>query len=213
VSVGFLGAGTPFYQYYTDFVALYDAISFAHPTFARLLLPPTSMRYAPDYRRLLWNDYAHVLKTIRVEPADVVVGELGEYLWPVEGDAQMLGAYLRALVKGSGNGGGGGAVQGFLRLVATHHVACSIWPDLREGGGAAEQSREERAEKLLRVVVDQGDSEVVREVVSYRQTREGRVEVSPGCFELGEDMKRGRLKFVERVGGEAFARGVEGLLI
>ena len=38
-----------FYQYYT--VALYVAISFSLPLFGRLLLPPTSMRYAPasDY--------------------------------------------------------------------------------------------------------------------------------------------------------------------
>jgi hypothetical protein len=199
VAVGFLGAGTPFYQYYTDFVALYDAISFAHPTFARLLLPPTAMRYAPDYRRHLWNDFAHVLKTVRVEPGNVVTADLGEYLWPVEGDAQMIGAYLRALV----NGG----LHGFLRMVATHHVACSIWPDLRAGGVG-----EERAEKLLRVVLDQAAKEVVREVVCYRQAREGRVQVAPGCFELSEEVKRVRLEYVERVGGERFVSRVEGLL-
>jgi hypothetical protein len=199
VAVGFLGVGTPFYQYYTDFVALYDAISFAHPTFARLLLPPTAMRYAPDYRRHLWNDFAHVLKTVRVEPGNVVTADLGEYLWPVEGDAQMIGAYLRALV----NGG----LYGFLRMVATHHVACSIWPDLRAGGVG-----EERAEKLLRVVLDQAAKEAVREVVCYRQAREGRVQVAPGCFELSEEVKRVRLEYVERVGGERFVSRVEGLL-
>ncbi|KAJ7245123.1 hypothetical protein B0H12DRAFT_1127908 [Mycena haematopus] len=192
VAIGFLGAGTPFYQYYTDFVALYDAISFAHPTFARLLLPPTSMRYALDYRRHLWNDFGHVLKSVRTEPRDVVVGDLGEYLWPVESDAQMIGAYLRALV----NGGG---LDGFLRMVATHHVACSIWPDLRESGG------DERAEKLLRVVLNQGEKEVVREVVCYQQVREGRVQIPPGCFELGEDIKKARLEY-------ALARRIEGLL-
>ncbi|KAJ6518694.1 hypothetical protein C8R45DRAFT_2812 [Mycena sanguinolenta] len=197
VAVGFLGAGTPFYQYYTDFVALYDAISFAHPTFARLLLPPTSMRYALDYRRHLWNDFGHVLKSVRTEPQDVVVADLGEYLWPVESDAQMIGAYLRALV----NGGG---LHGFLRLVATHHVACSIWPDLRESGG------EERAEKLLRVVLHQGEIEVVREVVYYRQVREGHIQMPPGCFELGEDIQRVRLEFIRRVGGDLASR-IEGL--
>ena len=36
----FLGASTLFYQYYTDFVALYDTMSFSHPLFARLPLPP-----------------------------------------------------------------------------------------------------------------------------------------------------------------------------
>ncbi|KAF8216352.1 hypothetical protein K438DRAFT_1797081 [Mycena galopus ATCC 62051] len=199
VAVGFLGAGTPFYQYYTDFVALYDAISFAHPTFARLLLPPTSMRYALDYRRHLWNDFGHVLKSVRTEPGDVIAGDLGQFLWPVESDAQMLGAYLKALV----NRGG---LHGFLKMVATHHIACSIWPDLRESGG------EERAEKLLRVVLDQGEMEVVREVVCYQQVREGRVQVPPQCFELSEEAKRARLEYIGRVGGEPFMRRIEGLL-
>ncbi|KAJ6503486.1 hypothetical protein C8R47DRAFT_205566 [Mycena vitilis] len=201
VAAVFLGPSTPFYQYYTDFVALYDAVSFANPTFARLLLPPTAMGYAMDYRRLLWSDYAHVLRTVRTEPADVIVGSaggLGAWLWPVETDAGMLAAYLRALVNGSG-------LHGFVRLVAAHHVACSIWPDLRNNGVG-----EERAEKLLRVVLDQGGNEVIREVVCYRQTRQ--VELPPKCFELGPEEKEGRLAFADRIGGEPFARRIEALL-
>ncbi|KAJ7724980.1 hypothetical protein DFH07DRAFT_1003441, partial [Mycena maculata] len=200
VAIGFLGASTPFYQYYTDFVALYDAISFSHPTFARLLLPATSMRYAPDYRRHLWNDFGHILKTIRTSPADVVAADLGEYMWPVETDAQMIGAYLRALVKVP--------LQGFLRLLAVHHVAYSIWPDLREG--RAEPA--DRAEKLLRVVIDQGPPDVVAEVLRYRQTREGLVSVPPACFELGQETKALRLEYVDRIGGKGFSSRVEKLL-
>ncbi|KAK7053845.1 hypothetical protein R3P38DRAFT_2601661 [Favolaschia claudopus] len=205
VAIGFLGTGTPFYQYYTDFVALYDAISFAHPTFARLLLPPTAMCYAVDYRRHLWNDFAHVLKSVRTEPGDVVAGDLGEYLWPVETDAQMLGAYLRALVRSGGDG-----LHGFLRMVAVHHVACNVWPDLRENGAAV--GAEERAEKLVRVVLDQGEMQVVRDVVLYRQVGAGRVRVPPDCFELSEEIKRERLGYVERVGGVGLVGRVEGLL-
>ncbi|KAJ7157145.1 hypothetical protein C8R46DRAFT_1004009 [Mycena filopes] len=203
VATRFLGPSTPFYQYYTDFVALYDAISFAHPTFARLLLPPTSMRYAPDYRRHLWNDFAHVLRSVRTEPGDVLSGDLGEYLWPVDTDAQMLGAYVRALVKD------GGAIHGFLRLVATHHVACSIWPDLR--GGVGGEPGEERGEKLLRVVVDQGGPEIVREVAMYQQGRSGRVEVPPRCFDLSEEVKASRLAYIRRLGGTVLPR-LEALL-
>ena len=44
-----------YYQYYT--VALYVAISFSLPLFGRLLLPPTSLRYAPDHRKHLWCDF------------------------------------------------------------------------------------------------------------------------------------------------------------
>lgn len=204
VAVGFLGSSTPFYQYYTDFVALYDAISFSHPTFARLLLPPTSMRYAPDYRRHLWNDFGHVLKTIRTEPEDVISADLGEYMWPVEIEPQMLGAYLRSLVKAP--------LHGFLRLVAVHHVACNIWPDLRERTTEPAVVGEDRAAKLLKVVVDQGALDVVTEVLRYRQAREGVVSVPPECFGLGQEIKRARLEYIELVGGDVLARRVEGLL-
>ncbi|KAJ6573827.1 hypothetical protein DFH09DRAFT_382038 [Mycena vulgaris] len=204
VAVAFLGASTPFYQYYTDFVALYDAISFSHPTFARLLLPPISMRYAPDYRRHLWNDFGHVLKTIRTSPADVISADLSEYMWPIETDPQMLGAYLRSLVKVR--------LQGFLRLVAIHHVAYNIWPDLRERSTEPAVLGEDRGARLLKVVLDQGAPEVVSEVLRYRQAREGVVSVQPECFELERDTKRGRLEYVQRVGGDTFARRVEGLL-
>ncbi|KAJ7139403.1 hypothetical protein C8R44DRAFT_764386 [Mycena epipterygia] len=199
VAVRFLGGSTPFYQYYTDFVALYDAISFSHPTFAQLLLPPTSMRYAIDYRRHLWNDFGHVLKTICTAPDDILSADLAEYMWPIETDPQMLGAYLRALVKVP--------LQGFLRLLAIHHVAHNIWPDLRESSAEPE----DRAAKLLKVVVDQGGLEVVGEIVRYRQVREG-VLRPPECFELDKEIKVGRLEYVERVGGDAFAHRVEGLL-
>ncbi|KAJ7619092.1 hypothetical protein DFH06DRAFT_1235276 [Mycena polygramma] len=170
VAAVFLGPSTPFYQYYTDFVALYDAVSFANPTFARLLLPPTAMGYADGLPA--------------TAPADVIVGSaggLGAWLWPVETDAGMLAAYLRALVNGAG----------CMDL-------CGLVGDASCGAG------EERAEKLLRVVLDQGGNEVIREVVQ--------VELPPKCFELGQEEKKGRLEFTERIGGEAFARRIEALL-
>lgn len=204
VAVAFLGVSTPFYQYYTDFVALYDAISFSHPTFARLLLPPTSMRYAPDYRRHLWNDFSHVLKTIRTSPDEIISADLGEYMWPVETDAHMVGAYLRALLKIP--------LEGFVRLLAIHHVACSIWPDLRESLAESAPLGEDRAGKLLKAIVDQGSIEVVRDVLQYRQVREGLVTIPPKCFELDGQVKTGRLEYIRRVGGDELARRVEGVL-
>ncbi|KAG2063555.1 hypothetical protein BDR04DRAFT_1163558 [Suillus decipiens] len=56
-SLPLLGSGTPFYQFYTDFLALYDAISFSHPIFASLLLPPLALTYPIDYHRILWADF------------------------------------------------------------------------------------------------------------------------------------------------------------
>ncbi|KAI0694709.1 hypothetical protein C8Q76DRAFT_802946 [Earliella scabrosa] len=191
VAKRFLGAGVPFYQWYTDFVALYDAVSFAHPLFARLLLPPLSMRYPADYRKYLWADYNHVMRTVRTAPADVVTGSIAEYLWPVETDAEVVGAYLRALVKDP--------LEGFVRLVAVHHLACRIWSDLGSDG-------EERATKLLRALVDQGGFDAVRDVVLYRQNREGTILLPPACFEQLGSWREARLEFAGKCGDDVRER-------
>ncbi|KAI0629796.1 hypothetical protein C8Q77DRAFT_1138609 [Trametes polyzona] len=187
VAKRFLGSAVPFYQWYTDFVGLYDAVSFAHPLFARLLLPPLSMRYPVDFRKYLWADFHHVMRTIRVPPEEVVTGSIAEYLWPVETDVEVIGAYLRALVKAP--------LDGFVRLVAVHHVACRIWPDLGSDG-------EEKAKKLLRAVVDQGGHEVVRDIVLYRQHRQGTILLPPACFGEQGDWKAARLEFATMCGSE-----------
>ncbi|OCH89933.1 hypothetical protein OBBRIDRAFT_755864 [Obba rivulosa] len=198
IAARFLGAGTPFYQYYTDFVGLYDAISFSHPLFARLLLPPTSMRYAVDYRKHLWVDYAHVAKTIRTPPDQVITSDLKEYLWPIETQSEIVTAYLRALVKGP--------LEGFVRLIAVHHLACNIWPDLRESTDG-----DEKAGKLLKVVVDQGGFDVVRDVMLYRQVREGPILLPPACYDQTGEWRTPRLDFVGRYGGDAMKDRVQKL--
>lgn len=196
VAMRFLASGTPFYQFYTDFVALYDAISFTHPLFARLLLPPTSMRYAVDYRKFLWADYGHLLKTVRTPIEAVLTDNLGDYLWPVERDPEVVGAHLRALMKGM--------PEGFLRFIAVHHVACNIWQDLSD-------TTEEKALRLLRAVVDQSSLDVVREVMCYRQVREGIVLLPPQCFTQKGEWRTRRLEFVAKTGGPSMADRMKGL--
>ena len=196
----FLGK-TPFYQYYTDFVALYDAISFSHPLFARLLLPPTSMRYAIDYRKHLWNDYAQLLKTIGTPIDQVVCQDIGEYLWPVESDAQMIGHYLRSLLKD--------ALQGFVYLVALHHVASNIWQDINPDASW----NEDRASKLLAAVVEQGNTDVVRQAVRYQQSTIGECLLQPHCFDtVGKEVKVLRLQCLYRWGGQVLVERLKGLL-
>ena len=187
VAVRFLGVSVPFYQYYTDFVALYDAISFSHPLFSRLLLPPTSMRYALDFRKHLWCDFNHVVKTIRVLPEQILSSDIGEYLYPIENDPQMLGSYLSALLQGK--------LQDFMRWVALHHVAANIWPDFREN---KEMENEERASTLFKAVVSQGDVQVVREVVRYRQSRTSELLLPPSCFEHSGEGMVSRLECIMR---------------
>ncbi|EPT00236.1 hypothetical protein FOMPIDRAFT_99957 [Fomitopsis schrenkii] len=196
VATRFLASGTPFYQFYTDFVALYDAISFSHPLFGRLLLPPTSMQHPVDYRKFLWADYAQIVKTVGTPIEAVLTDNIGEYLWPVEADGEVVGAYLRALVKG--------LPEGFPRFVAVHHVACNIWQDLSD-------TVEEKAQKLLKAVVDQGSFDVVREVTCYRQVREGTVILPPECFRLESEWANGRMEFIEHAGGPDMSNRLKGL--
>ncbi|KAH8104956.1 hypothetical protein DFH11DRAFT_1645705 [Phellopilus nigrolimitatus] len=186
VSKGFLGAGTPFYQFYTDFIALYDAISLSHRTFARLLLPPTSMAYAIDYRKHLWGDFGHVVRTIQTPIDEVLAPDLKSYLWPSEMNAEMLGWYLRALTKWP--------LSGFVRFVAVHHVASSIWPDLQEESGVV---REKRARMLLHAVVGQTRPDVVKDIAHYTQTHGGNAHLPPKCYECSEDRKSARLTYVK----------------
>ncbi|KAG8801495.1 hypothetical protein FRC17_006640 [Serendipita sp. 399] len=94
--------------------------------------------YARDYRRLLWNDYGHVLRSVGVEVPDVLLpvsmgvdddddgGEALRRGWlerieGKEGDGEMLNAYVKALIKGH--------VVGFVRFVAIHQVAGCLWPE------------------------------------------------------------------------------------
>lgn len=188
VAVRFLGPSVPFFQYYTDFVALYDSISFSQPLFGRLLLPPTSMRYPPDYRKHLWCDFNHVVKTIQVPLDQVISGDLKDYLYPAERDPQLVGSYLRSLLQGS--------LQEFMRLVALHHTASNIWPDLQGEG----EYNEERASKLMKVVADQGSNDVVKEVLTYRQPRTGALSLPPDCFATAGDEFQMRMEGLHRWG-------------
>ncbi|KAI6031330.1 hypothetical protein BKA83DRAFT_4198734 [Pisolithus microcarpus] len=243
---------TPFYQFYTDLVALYSAVSFAHPVFGALLLPPLAMRYPSDYRRLVWCEagdgssatsgvgdgvgaVTEVVRTVRLDLERVVCCGLGwpgsdcapafpdvrEYLYPIESDGRILGAYLQALLAGRN------APQGFLRLVAVHHIACTVWPDLRRLSQTAEDglsSMEAGADgsavtgftppsdpsqssgslggpKLLRLLLNRGDAPAVREVLLYRQSPSGAFLWPPSCFEgsLGDADRAERIEHVRNV--------------
>ncbi|PFH54005.1 hypothetical protein AMATHDRAFT_136492 [Amanita thiersii Skay4041] len=196
----FLGPSIPFFQYYTDFLALYDAISFGHPLFTRLILPPASLRYGIDYRKHLWDDFSHVLKMVRIPVEQVLTADINEYLYPVDTNPQMVGAYLRALAKGT--------VQEFLQLVALHHVACNIWPDLK---GDEKSQNEEYASKLLKMVVVQAPSEVTQKVILYQQAKQGSTLLPLRCFEGFSKVKDQRWRWVRQWGGNEVIKQVEGL--
>ena len=207
VAARFLGPSVPFFQFYTEFVALYDAISFGHPLFASLLLPPTATRYPQDYRKHLWCDFGHVMRSVRTSPEKMLSADLREYLFPVDTSPDILNAQLGLLLKDS--------LGEFPRLMALHHVASSIWPDLQElvngkyNGG--------QASALLKVVVQQGGNELVREIVRYHQKRpeadQGLLLLPPECFDgLPEESRRSRREHVLLWGGAGLLSKIDGLL-
>lgn len=195
VATRFLGPSVPFFQFYTDFVALYDAVSFSHPLFSNLLLPPTTMKYAPDYRKHLWCDFGHILRTVRISPEKMISADLREYLYPVERQSEIISAYLDLLLKDN--------VREFPRFVAVHHLACNIWPDLAENGKLDERN----GCAILKVVLQQGGDEVVRSLVKYRQTTEGMLLLFPECCEgLDEQIAWTRKDCVRRWGPSLLTR-------
>ncbi|KZV67935.1 hypothetical protein PENSPDRAFT_754551 [Peniophora sp. CONT] len=203
-AVRYLGTGTPFYQFYTDFVALYDSLSLGHATFGALLIPCLSQAYATDYRRLLYADHAQALAAIRTLPQQIPAARVGSFLWPVEQDAQILGAQLALLVGKSGRG----VLSGVLRWLVVHHVAASIWPDLRE-----DATGEERSRKMLQAIVDQGRFEDVREVCGYWQQRVGNAVTPEECFSAASaDVRGKRSEWVRSWAGEAVIDRLTGLL-
>ncbi|KAI0251104.1 hypothetical protein BJV78DRAFT_1282814 [Lactifluus subvellereus] len=202
----FLGTGTPFFQFYTDFVTLYDGISFGHQLFSELLLPPLAQRYAPDYRKLLYDDTAHVLGTVRTPVERVIGGAAGTFLWPAEPAPQVVGAQLSLLVGRRARV----PVEGFVQWMAVHHVAANIWPDLR--GDPPSPVADERGRKLLQALVHQGEHAVVRQVTLYWQRREGSVVLPPVCFDLEPVKRRNRLDWVKFWAQGDLVEHMEGLL-
>ncbi|KAG8740257.1 hypothetical protein FRC10_004557 [Ceratobasidium sp. 414] len=206
-------SGQPFYQFYTDLVGLYDAVSFAHPIFSRILLPPLSMNYAIDYRRLVWGDYGHILRSVQTELADVPSGSLKEWLWPRDTNGEMIGWYLKALMKGG--------VTGFLRFVAVHHLAASLWPDL-DGIDAADSSVSlgpdskdiERMRMIIGAMVHQAGPALFSAVVLYDQGRDVIV-TYPECWEgrsLDGDRRKRRLEWAVSLCGDRVRGRLEHVL-
>ena len=253
-SAPYLGS-TPFFQFYTDLVALYGAVSFGHRTFAALVVTPLAMHYAVDYRRALWcgGDGASsgsgagqtgggaglgdVVSSVRIPIEDVICtgtepDDPREYLYPIEQDVGVLGAYVAALVSRDGGG-----AEGFLKLLAVHHVACTVWGDLDtnvEGSTDDTEGKEKKLEKdtemkrreemrarLLRAVLVRGEMDVVKDVVLYRQCprSQGTFVWPPGCYRGGDGGDGGtagwreeRLAFVKLTMGDSAAERVCAIL-
>lgn len=128
--ISFLGPETPFFQWYTDFLALYESISFSDHSFTQLLFPPLAMNYPVDYRRLFWSEHTSILRGIRLESTDIPLESeqgLQVFYEPVEVDQNVLDGMIRASSRGWLRDGT------FLYGVAVHHLASTLWGSGEEG--------------------------------------------------------------------------------
>lgn len=166
VAKSFLGTATTFYQFYYDFIELYESISLGHKIFGQLALPPLAHTYPLDYRKLIWCEQPSALRTLRMQFTDVPRehGTLGTYFEPIEEDDDILRGYARALVEGAVTP----RTHPFLYNLAAHHVAGAVWT---AAGTVAEGK-----DALWRSVKDSGSEELV-EALCWRKTDLGEREV------------------------------------
>lgn len=184
VAKSFLGTATTFYQFYYDFIELYESISLGHKIFSQLALPPLAHTYPLDYRKLIWCEQPSVLRTLRMQFNDVPRehGTLGTYFEAIEEDEDILRGYARALVDGAVHP----RTHPFLYNVAAHHVVGAVW-DTK--GAVVEERRE-----LWTSIKDSGNEELL-EALRWRETELG----AEGEGREMESVFRGQVKVDEAV--------------
>ncbi|WVQ93014.1 hypothetical protein IAU59_000077 [Kwoniella sp. CBS 9459] len=227
VAIPFLGTGVPFYQFYADFVALYEAISFSDPLFSQLLIAPLSMDYPADYRRLIWNDHSSVLRGIGLKymyaagptedsasasvsntngdrqnrinqlPIENSSKGINAYFEPLETDNQVLAAYARALTQGLITE----QRNPFLYDVAVHHLCGLFWDE------RGEEARDSIRVGLLITVLAGGPDALIRMMLEWHwpSIKEGQVQQEV------EDSKQRRKAVVAKLAGPRGTKRVEGL--
>ncbi|BGP26128.1 hypothetical protein Rt10032_c10g4166 [Rhodotorula toruloides] len=200
----------PFYRLFTDLVGLYDSISLLERLFGLVLLPPLAMSYPVDYRRLIWTDYAHVLRNLRfsineaISDVDTSRAEtaLASYLEPRETNEALLMAYVEALASGTVSIDS----TPFLHLVALHHAASAVFANNGESASAT-------AGKVVKALVTRRAGKVLQQVVRYRQAAEGEeVKVPPACFDADEAFISERRRRLRTLVGEGGAVHIDALL-
>ncbi|GAA5822465.1 hypothetical protein JCM11251_006348 [Rhodosporidiobolus azoricus] len=202
-------SSAPFYQLYTDLVGLYDSISLSDRLFGLVLLPPLSMSYPLDYRRLLWTDYSHILRNLRFSADEIIADKQGEgalssYLDPREESEAILAAYLDALVSGSVKQ----ETTSFLHLVAAHHVAAALFAE------SSDEPLRVIAGRLVTSLVLRQAGPVLRMLLEYGQGREGEaLRMPPTCYGVADEALRGvRTERLRKLVGKGLEEKLDALI-
>ncbi|WRT69287.1 uncharacterized protein IL334_006271 [Kwoniella shivajii] len=195
VSLNFLGSGVPFYQFYIDFVALYESISFSDTLFTQLLLSPLTMDYPPDYRRLIWNDHSTSLKGMRIDTSQIpliTAQGIRAYFDPPEQDQEILTCYARALtnqwiIKKRNE---------FLYNVAIHHLSELFW-------NTDQVSRDSMRVGLMIMILSKGDDTLIGSIL--------RCNLEILAEGISDEEKSRRKELVVKLTGERGRKRVEDL--
>ena len=211
VSIPFLvPLNQPFFQFYTDYLGLYDSISFAHPTFGLLLLPATSLKYPKDFRKIFWGEYGHIVRSLAVSVEEALTNNVMEWLyfpsplgasdigeiWDKQRreDGEMVGFYLKALIKYD--------AKGFTQLVAIHHVSSAIWPDLRLGSGEREETMARNVLKAILGGANATQEEVLINILGYSQPSMNVLHPPTWYQAATVDLRRQRVEWAVEICGE-----------
>ena len=157
--ISFLGPETPFFQWYSDFLALYESISFGDQSFTQLLLPPLAMTYAADYRQLFWDEHTPILRGMKIQSKDIPLEDargLDVFYEPKETDGRVLDGMIRAAGKGWLK------EDTFMRDVAIHHLGSNIWA--KDGGDEQRQLQK----RLLVGVLSTCPDPFVKSLLGYK---------------------------------------------
>ena len=209
VSKRFLGDDTPFFQFYTDFVGLFESISFSDPTFSQLVLPSMSMSYPVDYRKHVWVEQPTCLRIIRTKIVDVPLESatrgIRAFHQPAETDADVLSGYLRALIRGWVTKDR----QEFLWSIAVYHLATLFWqsaptPDNQPSSGAGEKAKVVR-DNLLKALIGSASESALKDVFTghLQQLEAGQI------GQASDEEKARRVAVVRNILGDRAAQRLE----
>lgn len=106
-----------FQDFYTQFLELFQSVSYGDATFAACVLVPLAQKHNVKWRKLIWSEYAGCLRALDC-PEELLCYELKDYLYPVETDETVIKSYFQALAGSLLRPGT------IAHKIAQHHVEC-----------------------------------------------------------------------------------------
>lgn len=183
------GTLLPFFQLFTDLMGLYDGISFGMELFGRAILIPLQMYYPVEYRRLLWIDYAHYLKTMTTNIQDAPNG-IESYLVQQEVDDSVIRGMSLALLSGQ--------VQKkrneFLFTLATHQLASLIWTTKIN----SDLKWRSRAAQLTKALFQDPQNSKTSSIPHIAEMRQAIIDWTSNEQEESETRKQERLMYINQ---------------